>query len=102
MKHSNIVRFMPKDGEFENAIERLSKPLDVDGLLQNIIVNVDKRTCYAIGIWESEDHLIKARPKMIDLLNSVRDMLEVISDDLGVTDPASGPIIFEKANTQSE
>jgi len=33
---------------------------------------------------------------MIESLNSVRDLLEEISPELGVTDPASGPVGFER------
>ena len=32
---------------------------------------------------------------MIAQLDKVRDKLEVLSEELGVTDPVSGPIIFE-------
>ncbi len=33
---------------------------------------------------------------MIDHLNSVRDDLEEISPELGVTDPASGPVVISQ------
>ena len=33
---------------------------------------------------------------MIGWLDTVRDMLEEISPELGVTDPVSGPVIWEK------
>ena len=96
MKYSNIVKFIPKDGEFNQVIELLSQPMNVDGLLQNMIVQIDDRMCVAIGIWESEAHLVNARPKMIAHLDAVRDKLDIISDECGVTDPASGPVIFEQ------
>jgi len=32
---------------------------------------------------------------MIALLDTLRDKLDIISDDLGVTDPVSGPIVYE-------
>ena len=37
-----------------------------------------------------------ARPQMITSLDSVRDLLEEISPELGVTDPASGPVVLER------
>ena len=36
-----------------------------------------------------------ARPNMIATLNSFRDTLEDLGDDLGVTDPVSGPVVLE-------
>jgi len=33
---------------------------------------------------------------MIEFLNAIRHMMEEISPELGVTDPVSGPVIFEQ------
>jgi hypothetical protein len=49
-----------------------------------------------VGIWNSEDDLIKARPLMIEFLDSIRHMMEEISPELGITDPVSGPVVFER------
>ena len=38
----------------------------------------------------------KARPKMIEFLDTLRHTLEELSPELGVTDPHSGTIIVEK------
>ena len=95
MKYSNIVHFKPKEGMFNDVVKLLSEPLNATGILQNIIVKTSDTTCCAIGIWESETHLINARPIMIERLNSVRDKLSVLSEELGVTDPSSGPVIYE-------
>jgi hypothetical protein len=40
--------------------------------------------------------LVKARPKMIEFLNTLRYTLKKLSPRLGVTDPASGSIIIKK------
>ena len=40
--------------------------------------------------------LVKARPKMIEFLNTLRYTLIKLSPRLGVTDPASGSIIVKK------
>ena len=95
MKYSNVVRFIPKQGEYDNVIKILSEDNHFDGLIQNIIIKTSETTCCAVGIWESEAHLVKARPNMIALLDTLRDKLDIISDDLGVTDPVSGPIVYE-------
>ena len=49
-----------------------------------------------IGEWNSEDDITKARPKMIEFLNTLRHTLEELSPDLGVTDPHSGTVVIEK------
>tara|TARA_B110000261_G_C13086773_1_gene358164 strand:- start:1326 stop:1514 length:189 start_codon:yes stop_codon:yes gene_type:complete len=40
--------------------------------------------------------LVKARPKMIEFLNTLRYTLKKLSPRLEVTDPASGSIIVKK------
>ena len=40
--------------------------------------------------------LVKARPKMIEFLNTLRYTLKKLSPRLGVTDPAWGSIIVKK------
>jgi hypothetical protein len=37
-----------------------------------------------------------AMPQMIALLDSARHLLEELSPELGVTDPVSGTVVFEK------
>jgi len=39
--------------------------------------------------------LVAPRPKMIATLDSFRDTLEDLGGDLGVTDPAYGPVVLE-------
>ena len=95
MKFSNIVRFKPKEGEFDTVISHLSEPMELEGLIKSFVVKTGENTCCSIGIWESEEHIVNARPKMIQILDGIRDKLDVISEDLGVTDPESGPIIQE-------
>ena len=41
-------------------------------------------------------HIAKARPKMIEFLDTLRHTLEELSPDLGVTDPHSGTVVIEK------
>ena len=51
--------------------------------------------CGSYALWENEDAMVDARPQMISLLDTGRDMLEEISPELGVTDPVSGPVVVE-------
>ena len=46
-----------------------------------------------VGLWESEEAIAAARPRMLAHLDDVRGFMEELSPDLGVTDPVSGPII---------
>lgn len=96
MKYSNVVRVKAKPGEFDAVVKIFSEDRKFDGLLQNFIIKTGNDTCCAVGVWESEDHIIQARPQMIEWLDSVRDKLEILSEDLGHTDPVSGPIVHER------
>ena len=48
-----------------------------------------------MGLWESEDAVVKARPKMISSLDAMDHMLEEILPEIGVTDAVSGPVVVE-------
>jgi hypothetical protein len=92
----NAVRFRVKPGrdkEFLDAHRRIGA--DWPGLRRvNIIKAADRSYCI-IAEWIDMDSLVKARPNMIDTLDSFRDTLEDLGGGLGVTDPISGPVILE-------
>ena len=44
---------------------------------------------------ESEQKIADVRPQMIALLYSTRNLLEKLSQELGVTDPVSGTVVSE-------
>lgn len=96
MKYSNIVRCKVKEGKFEEVVKKLTHSSEMAGLEQNTLVRTGENTLCSIGIWESEEHIANARTEMIQLLDTIRDDLETLSEELGVTDPVSGPIIFHK------
>jgi hypothetical protein len=60
------------------------------------LVQTGEFTYCSVGEWDNQESLINARPAMIGFLDSVRDMLEEISPELGVTDPVSGPVVQEQ------
>lgn len=95
MKYSNIVRFKVKPGEMESVVQILSQPFRAEGCLRNMIVKTGELTLCGIGVWETEAHIANARPLMIERLDMIRDKLDSISEELGVTDPVSGPVIYE-------
>ena len=53
--------------------------------------------------WQAADHAVKTlhltcakQLQLIALLDTARDLLEEISPELGVTDPVSGTVVFER------
>ena len=52
----------------------------------------DDSYCF-VGLWESKEALVSARPKMIEHLDEVREFMKELSPELGVTDPVSGDIV---------
>ena len=93
--YSNIVRFIVKEGKEENFLEVFNTFVMQEGENYSIIVHTGDREYVAVGAWESEDAMVNARPAMIGNLDQMRDLLEEISPELGVTDPRSGKILIE-------
>jgi len=95
-KFMNVVRTTVKADCHDEFLEHHSKLSKYDGLLSQFLIQTGDYSYCFVAIWESESDLIKARPVMIEFLNSIRHMMEEISPELGVTDPVSGPVIFEQ------
>lgn len=88
-KYANVVRFRVKSGiqqEFESVVSKAEK---WDGQLLHILANTGQQTYVACGLWDSEKKLADARPQVIGLLDE-------LSPELGVTEPVSGNVVFEK------
>ena len=94
-KHTNVVRFLVKEGQQETFESRFSEARPWRGLQQHILAKTGERTYVGYGLWESEDAMVATRPDMIALLDTARDLLEEISPELGVTDAVSGTVTFE-------
>ena len=97
-KHTNVVRFRVKSGkqaEFESLFRKAD---NWDGQLLHILARTDEESYVGYGLWESEERMKNAMPQMIALLDSARHLLEELSPELGVTDPVSGTVVFEKEN----
>ena len=92
---SNVVRFVVKEGSENDFLEVFKTFSKEEGEIYSFLVQTGDREYVAVGTWESEDALVNARPSLIGNLDKMRDFLEVISPDLGVTDPRSGNIIME-------
>ncbi len=94
-KFISTVRFVTKDG---CADEFIRKHHETDfkniAVSQQLIRTSDKGICW-IGVFESKESLVAARPELINQLDQVRHLLEEISPELGVTNPVSGPVVWE-------
>jgi hypothetical protein len=95
MKHMNVVKFKVKHEKLNEFSEQAFKQKSFDGMLSEYYVNTGNNEFIAVGLWESEEKMIAARPEMIGFLDSIRHTLEELSPELGVTDPASGSVVFE-------
>jgi antibiotic biosynthesis monooxygenase (ABM) superfamily enzyme len=92
----NVVRFRVKPGRKEDFIAAHKKAAtDWPGLKHANLVQVGERGFALVAEWDSEEALEKARPKMIETLDTFRDCLEVLSPKTGVTAALSGPVVLE-------
>jgi hypothetical protein len=92
----NVVRFQVKPGrdqDFLDAHRRVER--NWAGMRHaNMIKTGEGRYCI-VAEWDDMDSLAAARPNMIATLDSFRETLEDLGGGLGVTDPASGPVVLE-------
>lgn len=92
----NVVRFRTKPGKEQAFVEaHKTIALDATGFRKGALVKTGDRTFCFVGEWSDMDSLAAARPSMIGILDTFRDMLEDLGGDLGVTDPVSGTVVAE-------
>ena len=94
----NNVRVLCKEGYEEKFIAETGQWVNPEGMLDAYWAKTGERSYCFVGLWDSEESLIAARPQMIEHLNKVRDFFEEISPELGVTDPVSGSVVSHHAN----
>ena len=91
----NAVRFRVKPGRDEEFLDaHRAIAADWPGLRHANIVKTGDRSYCIIAEWDDMESLAAARANMIATLDSFRDTLEDLGGDLGVTDPASGPVVL--------
>ena len=95
MSHMNIVKFHVKQDSVEEFLNIFKEATLSPGQISAKLVQIDDNKFCSMGLWDSKDSMDKAMPDMIGFLDTIRHMLEEISEELGVTDPASGPLIME-------
>jgi hypothetical protein len=91
----NAVRFKVKAGRDQEFLDAHKKAqFNWPGVTHAKIIKTGERTYCVIVEWTDMDSIAKARPTMIETLNSFRDTLEDLGGGLGVTDPVSGPVVM--------
>ena len=91
----NTVRFNVKPGrdqQFLDAHKSIGETWA--GLVHANIIKTGDRSYCLIAEWHDMDACIKARTSMIATLNSFRDTLDDLGGGLGITDPATGPVVL--------
>ena len=92
----NVVRFRTKPGREQDFIEAHRRAdSGFKGFRRGALVKTGDRSFCFIAEWASFDEIVAARPQMIGLLDSFRDLLEDLGNGLGVTDPVSGEVVHE-------
>jgi antibiotic biosynthesis monooxygenase len=96
MTAMNVVRFRVKPGCEQKFIDahRGAGP-SFKGFLGGRLIKTGDRTFCIVAEWRSFDAIAAARPEMIALLDSMRDLLEDLGGGLGVTDPVSGDVVVK-------
>ena len=88
----NVVRFTLKSDCVDKYFEVIDKT-SFKGMTQRYIAKTgDYNYCF-VGIWKSAEAIAAQRPAMIAHLDEVREFMEELSPELGVTDPVSGNIV---------
>ena len=95
-KFSNVVRFKVKPAYVDDFLKHFSDLPSYEGKLSQILIKTGEQNYCGVGLWESENAVVEARPAMIASLGTVRHMLDEISSEMGVTDAVSGPVVVER------
>ena len=96
MQYMNVVKFQVKPDQVKDFVAMMKNQPDWEGNIEMRVVQTGDNTFCGCGLWESKEVMHASMDGMVAWLDMVRPMLEVISPELGVTDPASGPVIISK------
>ena len=96
MQFMNIVKFQVKPECVADFIAAMQNQPKWDGNIEMRVVQTGDNHFCGCGLWESKDVMLASMDSMVAWLDTIRPMLEVISEELGLTDPASGPVIITR------
>ncbi len=90
----NVVRFKVKAGNEQKFIDaHRDLKSSFRGFLGGSLIKTGDQTFCMVGEWRNFDAIVAARPQMVALLDTFRDVLEDLGGGLGVTDPVSGETV---------
>ena len=95
-KFMNIVRCKVKSSHREEYLKKCDETPKFDGMISAKFIEIKLNEFFMTGEWKSEADIEKARPQMIEFLDTLRHTMEELSPELGVTDPYSGTVVIEK------
>ena len=95
-KFISVVKFKVKEGEEPNFTDSMKKFINPEGVISRKVIQTGERSYCSVVEWVDEGSLANARQQMIAYLDTIRDILEEISSELGVTDPVSGPVLIDE------
>ena len=99
----NVVRFRVKPGRDQEFINLHRKAnADFKGWRTGALVKTGDQTYCFVGEWDSFDNIVAARPGMIGMLDSFRDLLEDLGNGLGITDPVSGETVLQLKSSRAK
>ena len=93
----STVRFLVKEGYVDEFIRMHYSPdgINQKGIgIEQYMTQTGDRTFTWIGLFESEDQIAGLRSHLVGELDKLRDLLEEISSELGLTDPSFAPVIW--------
>ena len=92
----SAVRFRVKAGQDREFLDAHTTAVaNWPGLLRANIVKTGEQSYCIIAEWPDTDALAKARPAMLATLDTFRHTLEDLGGGLGLTDPASCPVVMK-------
>ena len=95
-KFISVVKFIVKEGEESYFMDSMKKFINPEGVISRKVIKTGERSYCSVVEWVDEGSLANARQQMIAYLDTIRDILEEISPELGVTDPVSGPVVIDE------
>ena len=101
-KFISVVKFKVITEEENNFIEAMKKYNLPDGLIYRKLIKTGEYSYCSIIEWVNVEALENARPQMIAFLDTIRNMLIEFNQDLGVTDPSSGPVLIDQSGQVAE
>ena len=93
MQYMNIVRMRVKPEHIEDYIQALKTQPKWPGQLESRTIRFAENGFCGYGLWESQEAMMAQMDHLVSWLDTVRPMLEELSEELGVTDAISGPVV---------